>query len=339
MTASAVTLAACCAIAIAIGWSTLVEPRAALSRRRRVQRLLAELGTTPSPGALARSLGTVIGDERCAVAYLLGGELIDADGEPVALVRTPDGVVLHRGEPRATTPILRDDETVALLLHDPGLVGTPGLTNRIGEAAQLAIDNERLAAALRARLRQMRDARRRLVERGDSERHDLERNLHDGAQQLMVSLAIDLRTAALDAPTGAGDALARASGEMRAALEEIRAIAHGIFPTILYEAGVLAALERLAEESPIAVEIEGDDPGRLAGASEHAAYALVREAIERTAAAGGSELAVRLGSTIASVTVQVTGAPTLDGPAADRVVAADGVVETDRAGVVATLPR
>ena len=339
MSASVYVLVVVSAVAVALASLVLVEPRAALSRRRRVQVLLSELGATPSPGTLPRSVGSLIGDERCAVAYRVGNELIGADGAPLELARRDDGLVLHEGELRAVTPLVRGGETVALLLHDPGLVDTERLTRRIGEAARLAIDNERLAAALAARLHELRDARRRVVERGDRDRHELERNLHDGAQQLLVSLAIDLRTAALDAPAGAAGALAEASSELRAALEEVREIAHGIFPTILHEAGVRAALDRLAETAPLVVEIAGDDPGRLASASEHAAYALVGDAIELAAATGASGLAITFATHASTVDLRLSGVASPVGAGADRVVAAGGTLTVDETSVVATLPR
>ena len=335
---SGVFVVVACAVAIALASLVLVEPRAALSRRRRVRALLSELGATPSPGTLPRRVGALIGDERCAVAYAVGGELIGADGAPLELAARDDGLGLHEGELRAATPLVRGGETVALLLHEPGLVDAGRLTRRIGEGARLAIDNERLAAALGARLRELRDARRLAVERGDRDRHALERNLHDGAQQLLVSLAIDLRTAALAAPPGVGDALAEAARELRAALEEVREIAHGIFPAILHEAGVRAAVGRLAETAPLVVVVEGD-PGCLPSASEHAAYALVSETLERAAETGADELAIAFSSDTASVTLRLSGFASPAGAAADRVVAAGGTLGVDGAFVVATLPR
>ena len=336
MTASLALVLTVGAVAVVFALLLLVEPRAALSRRRRVQALLGELGATPQPGALARSLGELIGDSRCAVAYPLDGKTINADGECIDLPVVAPGRVMFEGEPRTVTRVTRGDETVALLLHDPGLVGAADLTRRIGDAARLAIDNEHLAAALRARVRELQNSRRRVVERGDDDRHRLERNLHDGAQQLLVSLAIDLRAAGFDAPPEAAAALSEAARELKAALEDVRSIAHGIFPTILSEAGLRSALERLADGAPVPLTVEGDDPGRMPAQSEHAAYAIVNEAVERAALDGVDEVSVELVFESGQLTLRVDPA-SVAFHALDRAAAAGGSTKVDGSALRVTL--
>jgi len=127
------------------------------------------------------------------------------------------------------TPLVSGGRSVALLAHRPGLLDDPGLVEQIAAAARLALDNERLQAQVRAQLEDLRASRARIVERGDAERRRLERDLHDGAQQRLVSLALSLRLARLggDADPDVA-ALEQAEAEVRQALEELRGLARGL---------------------------------------------------------------------------------------------------------------
>ena len=103
---------------------------------------------------------------------------------------------------RSTTLIDRDGTNVAALLHDPSLDDEPELLEGVVAAAAIAIENSRLQVELRARLDELKGSRARLVEAGDSERRRLERNLHDGAQQRLVSLSLGLRLVSTRLPPG-----------------------------------------------------------------------------------------------------------------------------------------
>src|SRR5690349_957277 len=93
---------------------------------------------------------------------------------------------------RATTTVDHHGERVAILVHDPSLLEDPELVHGVCAAAGLSLSNQRLQAQLRARLLELQESRARIVEVGDAERRRLERDLHDGAQQRLVSLALDL---------------------------------------------------------------------------------------------------------------------------------------------------
>ena len=259
-------------------------------QRAAVSRLAEELGDVPD------ALASAFGDPSVQVAYWLPAErrYVDGQGRRVDLPTPTTG--------RAVTPIVRSGSPVAVVMHDPSL--TSSLEHELGSAARLAIENERLQAEVRAQLEALRRSRMRVTERADSERRRLERDLHDGAQQRLLALSFDLRLARA-AAEGEGDewlaaTLAAAIDEARAALEELRELAHGIHPAVLTEAGLEAALATLADEAPLAVELT-TTAERFDAPVEAALYVAAREAIDDAA---------RRGATWASV--NVAGRVTLD---------------------------
>ncbi len=131
-------------------------------------------------------------------------------------------------------------------------------------------------------LAELRASRARIVEAGDAERRRLERNLHDGAQQRLVSISLALRLALSrlrSDSSAAADILAAASEELALALEELRELARGIHPAVLTDRGLAAALESIAGRSPIPVEVEAVPEERLPGAVEAAAFYVISESL------------------------------------------------------------
>jgi PAS domain S-box-containing protein len=128
---------------------------------------------------------------------------------------------------------------------------------------------------------QLAASRARIVQAGDEERRRLERNLHDGAQQRLVSLALMLRLAARRHPEDAD--LERASEELSQALQELRELARGIHPAVLTERGLEPAVRAVADRAPLPVELSVDVEGRLPGPAEAAAYYVVSEALTNVA--------------------------------------------------------
>ncbi len=182
---------------------------------------------------------------------------------------------------RAFTAIDRGGKPLAGLVHDPALLDDPERLHAATEAASLAIENERLKAQLRAELAEVQASRARIVDAGDRERRRVERNLHDGAQQRLVGLALMLRLATRSV---AGDEaltglLADAGRELEDALGELRELARGIHPAIVDDAGLGGALETLAERCRVPVELMVDVPVGLPEPVEVGAYYLVAEAL------------------------------------------------------------
>jgi signal transduction histidine kinase len=256
------------ALAVAGG---LVRDRQA---RASVARLVVELGEMPKPGAVRDALALTLGDPRLELAYRrpATGRYVDGLGRLVDI--RPD-----RGQ--AVTPLLRGATPVAALVHDAHLSDEPGLLQEVLAAARIAVENEQLQAEVRAQLEDLRASRARIVETGDAERRRLERDLHDGAQQLLVALSYDLRVAQsrveADADSELTTLLLSAGEKAQTALGDLRELAHGIYPAILAEAGLAAALETLADEAPLPVELGNLTLERYSEPVEAAAYRTVVE--------------------------------------------------------------
>jgi signal transduction histidine kinase len=179
------------------------------------------------------------------------------------------------------------------------------------------------------------------VQAGDAARRKLERDLHDGAQQRMVGLALDLRLAREkleDDPEAAAAMLDDASAELARATEELRELARGIHPAVLSDRGLEAAVESLAKRAPLPVEIDASVDGRLPEPVEAAAYFVVAEALTNVVRHSGAERAevgIRRDNGRLVVEVRDDGAggadPTGSGlrGLSDRVAALDGRLEVD----------
>jgi signal transduction histidine kinase len=172
---------------------------------------------------------------------------------------------------------------MAALRHRPGLLDDPAVVHAITSSAALALAHERLATDARGRLAQLQASRRRIVAAADAERRRVEHDLHDGAQQRLVSLAVALRAAAANGDDGGNLDAARA--ELGEALAELRTIARGLYPAVLTEMGLAAALEALAETAPLPLKLSALPEARLEPGVEAAAYFAVSELLLDPAAA------------------------------------------------------
>jgi signal transduction histidine kinase len=168
-------------------------------------------------------------------------------------------------------------------VHDAALKQTPRLVEAVSAAARLSLERERLEAEVRAQLEEVRASRARIVETADAERRRLERDLHDGAQQRLVSLGLTLRLAReqlrAEAGARAAESLGRADEQLRAALAELRDLARGIHPAVLTNEGLACALEALVESSLVPVALDLGQLGTLSPAVEATAYFVASEAL------------------------------------------------------------
>jgi signal transduction histidine kinase len=242
--------------------------------RAGVADLVVELGRAGGPRDLTAALAEALGDPSLAVAYWLPdrGRYVDAGGG--ALDVPSDG--------RAATVVEREGRRIAALVHDPALAEQPELVESVCAAAGLTLENERLQAELRARLEELRASRARIVEAADAERRRIERNLHDGTQQRLVSVAMALGLAeakVVSDPDAARPILREAREALSAALAELRELSHGIHPGVLTERGLDAALADLAYRAAIPVELAVSLDERLPQQVEAAAYFVVSEAL------------------------------------------------------------
>jgi signal transduction histidine kinase len=316
--------------------------------RSAVATLVVELGETPEPGRLREALARALGDPSLEVGYWLRDDsFVDADGNPVPLPADGSG--------RVATTVERSGLRVAALIHDESLSDHPELVDGVVAAAGLALENERLQAQLRARLEDLRLSRARLVETADAERRRLERNLHDGAQQRLVTLSMSLglaqRRFADHEPTQ--ELLEQTRSELAGALAELRELARGIHPAVLTEHGLGPALNALAGRSHVPVDVRELPDQRLPDGVEAAAYYLVAETLTNIAKyAQASAATVRARVEDSHLLVEVAddgigGADASRGSGirglADRIDALDGQLEIDSppgAGtrVTATIP-
>jgi signal transduction histidine kinase len=245
------------------------------------------LSSPPRADQLVRdSLAEGLGDESLTIAYWLPEReiFVDDEGHEVQIsAATASG--------RVWTPVEHDGKLIAALIHRPDLANT-NIVQTAGTAAVLQLENERLRADLRARLDELRASRARIVEVSDAERRRLERNLHDGAQQQLVALALQLRLARnKTTDEESAKLIDGALEQLDQALSELRELARGIHPAILSDRGLEAAVKALAERQPLPTEIEFAVEHELEPTVEATAYFVVAEGLTNIGKYAGAELA------------------------------------------------
>jgi signal transduction histidine kinase len=322
-------MAALALVAAGVVWERVRARRA----RSALARLVVDLGASPLPGGLEGQLADALGDPSLRLLHNLDGEpgWIDSEGQPAALPSDDD---------RVATSLVAGGREVSVLVHRRGLLDDPGFAQEIASAARLGIEHERLHASRRAQLERLRLSRARLVATADAQRRQLERDLHDGAQQRLLTLSIAVRLARRQ--LGGGDPalereLAAAEAELGVALAELRELAHGLFPMVLTNEGLGAALEVLAERTPRLVTAALPD-GRFAAPVESAAYFVASEALRRAPSGDVTVDARRDGGRLVvdvRAEAELAGEPTA---LEDRVGALDGTLIADVHHLRAELP-
>jgi signal transduction histidine kinase len=257
------------AVAGALVWRWL----AAWRTRRTLARMVVDLGVAPHSGELRERLADRLGDPALEILYASDDDgFVDEDGDRAAEV-APAG--------RQVTQINAGGRVVAAIVHRRGLLDDPALVDALARTAALGLEHERLRATRAAQLRELRASRGRIVAAADAERRRLERDLHDGSQQRLVTLSVGVRLARrrhAHCDVGLDTELAAAEQELQEAVAELRELAHGLFPAALDDEGLAAAIEALAEGEPRLVAL--DLPrGRFSPATEWVAYRLVEEAL------------------------------------------------------------
>jgi signal transduction histidine kinase len=275
--------------------------------RAAVGRLVIDLSHASPVGSstLRDVLARTLDDPSLQVAYWMPERraFIGADG---TIVQLPTAA--RSG--RITTLVERDGEPIAALIHDVAVKDDPELIEAVAAAARLAIENGRMQAEIMAQLQEVRASRARLVEAAGAERRRIERNLHDGSQQRLVTLALALSMAQArvtpDAHPELASILREAAEELKHALAELRELARGIHPAILTEAGLGPALSSLAERCSVPVTVAAVPSVRLPAAVEVAAYFVVAECLANAAKhARASSVTVTVEHTDSDLVVQV----------------------------------
>jgi signal transduction histidine kinase len=295
---------------------------------------IVDLEPGGSPGRLREALAGALGDSTLQLAFLRpdGSGYLDTASRAVDVDRPGPGRVVAR--------VADSDE--AVLVYDEGLALEPQLVKLTAAAASMALEHARLQAEVQAQLEQVRASRARIVEAGDAERRRLERDLHDGAQQRLVTLSLALgmaRDRASAADPELGLLIESAGKEAREALTELRELARGIHPAVLTETGLTGAIQALAERSPVATTITSVPDGRFPAAIEATAYFVVSEAlanVSKHARADSAEVTIRQrpGRLVVEVSDDGAGGARPEGGSglrglADRVASVGGVLRVD----------
>jgi signal transduction histidine kinase len=284
---------------------------------------------------ISRALAEALEGTSLELAYWSPDEggYLDAAGRPVELPR-------EGSSDRVVIPLVSGDQLAGVLIYDPSREDEGELVRAVTAATTLTLDNERLARQLEAKVELLRASRARIVESGDEARRQLERDLHDGAQQRLVSLAVSLRVlrSRVDGDPDLVREVEAARSELDHALEELRELARGIHPAIL-DTGLEGAIRALVARAPMPVTVRELPDVRLPGGVETAAYFVVAEALTNVAKyARASEATVSVERQDGYVVVEVRddgvgGANPSAGSGlrglSDRVAALDGELELD----------
>jgi signal transduction histidine kinase len=247
----------------------------------------------PAPRELAAMLRGPLGDPALRLAFRSPAADTWFDASGLAL-DVPDP-----GSGRVLTEIERDGRAAAAIVHDRELADEPELLQAAGAIALLAQENAELEAGWNTSLRELRDSRNRIVAASENERRKLERDLHDGAQQRLVGVRIRLALAGEQAAADPAFStwLVELEEELDEAIEELRELAHGIFPSLLAHDGILAALRAVARRAPRAVEVTGRRIGRYPPEIESAVYYCCLEALQNALKHAGPSAHIRVSLT------------------------------------------
>ena len=234
--------------------------------------------------AVQKVIGDALGDSTLALALWAPERAgyVDVYGAPLELP--------HDTRLRGVTPITHGNGPVAALIHDPALDTDSDVVEGLAATSLMLLENTRLVEELRA-------SRSRIIEAGECERRRLERDLHDGAQQRLVAIQVRVDLAReLTDPEDAAKQLDAIEEDAVGALEELRALAHGIYPGVLHELGPAAALSSLARSCSLPITVTDEGIARSSDAVEAAIYFCAREAIQNAAkhAGAGAKVTVTL---------------------------------------------
>jgi len=292
--------------------------------------LLERLAARPTPEQWRDEIAGVLDDSSLRLGYYepATGRYCEADGAEL----TPP----PRSARLAWVPVDRAGRPVAAMLMDETLAEDPELVRTAASATLLAVENGHLEGELLA-------SRARIVEAGDAARRRIERDLHDSAQQRLVALRIHLTLTGAQLHRSEERAiLERLGDEVEEVIDELRAVAHGIYPQVLADRGVGAALAAVARRSAIPVTVLDAGIGRHAEATEMTVYFCCLECLQNAAkhAGPGAAVTIRLSETDSRVCFSVDddGAGFDPGAVergagltnlADRVAAVGGILEID----------
>jgi signal transduction histidine kinase len=249
-----------------------------LFAERALQRLAECLRELPNAVTLRTAFAEAFGDPTIEIVFPekgAAGQWMDCWGRPVTIPGPTAG--------RAISEVRRGGQVIAAIIHDEGLTARPELVRAGVSMAAVVLENQRLAAEAEAAMRELQDSRARIAAGAQQERRRIERDLHDGAQQRLVALRIELELAedvVRQDPERGAARLRDLERDVDEALEELRSLAHGVYPPVLADRGLEEALRAVALRSAIRVDLVSHDVGRYSTEVEAAVYFCVLEALQ-----------------------------------------------------------
>lgn len=278
---------------------------------------------------LEQTLRKTLGDPTLDVAFWLDGEGRFAGLNGAAAPVCASGQV--------TTELRMGDKLVAAIHHDPKSVEVLAIVGALDGPARIALENECLSAQLASQTRELQRSRLRIIERGDLERQQLERDVHDGAQQHVLALGFDLRTeltrTSHDDPRR--PMLEHCLTETSRALDDLRELSHGLYPPSLEAGGLVPALRALTRRTAVDLTIRTVPAHRMPAPVERALFALVSDAAGRAV----HDLDVDIKTCDTHVEVRIVGSGAPSGQQVfDRIAALDGTLTADHTTINAMIP-
>ena len=269
------------AILVALLPLAFVAPliRAQIGAGSALEDMLTKLARRPDPLRWERDVGAALGDPGLRLAYWSAPEQAYLGTDGSAIGESTDRYGWHRID-RAGTP-------VAAILHDPGLEVDPELLRTAGTATLLSLESRHLEDEIRA-------ARSTILATAEEERRGLERDLHDGAQQHVIALRVKLALLAEGYRGGANRVVAELVEDVDAVLDEVRALAQGIYPPLLRTEGLTGALRAAARRSPIPASVHTRSVGRYPAELESAVYFCCLEALQNAGKHAGPDARVTI---------------------------------------------
>jgi signal transduction histidine kinase len=281
--------------------------------------IMRRVGEEADAARLRSLVADALDDSSLELAFEVdrgGAMLVDSHGDPVD-VRDP-------GRGRTATPLRRHGETIAYIVHDRALETDPELVEAAGQAVLLALEGGRLDSELQSKIAELRRSNARIVSAGEAERRRIERDLHDGAQQRLMGIQIKLGLLRdrIDEADLVSE-LDEIEEDANAAVDELRSLAHGIYPTVLRERGLGDGVRSLARTAPVRVDVVDAGIGRCSPLVEAMLYFCLVEAIQNATkhAGAGSRVSVtleRIGNEVQFVVAD-------DGAGFDPAQASEGV--------------
>jgi signal transduction histidine kinase len=265
-----------------------------LFTERALRRLAEWVRGLPDAVTLRRAFAEAFDDPTVEIVFPASSpdaRWMDCWGHPAGLPGPGTG--------RSVSEVRNRGSVVAAIVHDEGLGARPELVQAGVSMAGVVLDNQRLAAEAQASLLELERSRARIAAGAAQERRRIERDLHDGAQQRLVALRIELELAedlVRSDPTRGVARLRELEHGLDEALEELRALAHGVYPPLLADRGLVEALRAAAARSTIPVELAAHGVGRFGPEVESAVYFCILEALQNALkhASGARRVVVRI---------------------------------------------